>query len=370
MMQINAASPAAANTAEHAAGIGVATVADRIVVIGASLSGIDALASLIGALPANFSAPILITQHVASHSPGMLPQILSETCKLPVTHPRSPQLIEPGHVYVAPPDRHMLVRKGGYISLSHGPHENFARPAIDPLFRSCALVYGPAVIGVVLTGQLDDGTAGLLAVKACGGTTIVQDPAEATAPSMPSSALRHVQVDHTCKLADMARLLTQLAADAPTDPVSDHARALIEIENRIAEGVFNVGDWWQLEQMSTPSGLNCPLCRCALYEIAEQPLLRFRCRSGHGFSALTLLSCQGDVRESQQSSLFGTLIEEITLSRRLLADPTYRGELHITGGLAARVASLEKKTAQICDWLHAMTGLVEPEPGQDGALGE
>ncbi|HTV32416.1 MAG TPA: chemotaxis protein CheB [Methylocella sp.] len=343
---------------------------DRIVVIGASFSRIDALAGLLGALPPRFPVPILIAQRIASHSPGMLPDILSEACRMPVAHPRSAQLIEPGHIYVAPPDRHMLVRIGGYISLSHGPHENFARPAIDPLFRSAALVYGPAVIGVVLTGELDDGTAGLLAVKACGGTTVVQEPAEATAPSMPLSALHHVQVDHTCRLGYMARLLTRLAADTPAEPTPDHARALMEIENRIAEGIFTVDDWWQLEQMSVPSGLNCPQCHSALYELTEQPMLRFRCRSGHGFSALTLLSRENNARESQLSAIFGILVEEITLSRRLLADPAYATDLHITSGLAARIVSLENEAAQISDWLHAMTGLVEPEPGRDDSSTE
>ena len=125
---------------------------ERVIVIGASLSGIDTLARLIAALPADFPAPILITQHVASHSPGMLPHILSGAGKLPAIHPKSPQLLEKGCIYVAPPDRHMLLAKG-YVRLSHGPHENLARPAIDPLFRSAALAYGPAVVGVVLTGQ-------------------------------------------------------------------------------------------------------------------------------------------------------------------------------------------------------------------------
>lgn len=170
---------------------------NRIVVIGASLSGIDALSTLIEALPADFPAPIFITQHVASHSPGMLPQILSGAGKLCATHPKSPELFENGHIYVAPPDRHMLIAKG-YVRLSHGPQENLARPAIDPLFRSAALAYGPAVIGVVLTGQLDDGTAGLLAIKDHGGTTMVQEPNEATARSMPLSALRHVPIDYRC----------------------------------------------------------------------------------------------------------------------------------------------------------------------------
>lgn len=209
----------------------------------------------------------------------------------------------------------MLVEKG-YVRLSHGPHENFARPAVDALFRSAAVAYGPAVIGVVLTGQLDDGTAGLLAIKDRGGTAIVQEPSEAAAPSMPSSALRHVPVDHRCGLAEMAGLLTRLACDDPSGAASEaDTQALIETENRIAQGVFRVEDWWNFEQMSTPSGYNCPTCRSAVYEVNDKRLLRFRCRSGHAFSARSLLSGQADARKNLLSSVFGVLVEETGLSR-------------------------------------------------------
>jgi two-component system, chemotaxis family, protein-glutamate methylesterase/glutaminase len=335
----------------------------RIVVIGASLSGIDALRKLIGGLPADFPAPILICQHVAAHSPGLLPHILTDAGKLKAIHPRTLQVLEAGIIYVAPPDRHMLVEHG-YVRLSHGPHENFARPAVDPLFRSAAIAYGPAVVGIVLTGQLDDGTAGLLAIKDRGGTTIVQEPSEAAAPSMPTSALRHVPIDHRCGLDEMAKLLTDLARDDPSrvepEPGSE---ALIEAENRIAEGVFRVEDWWSFEHMSTPSGYNCPICRSAVYEVKDKRLLRFRCRSGHAFSALSLLSGQADARENLLSSVFGVLVDEVTLTKRLLSMPEYASEPHISGGLAARATELEIQSGQVSGWLHALTGLVEPEPG-------
>jgi len=127
---------------------------------------------------------------------------------------------------------------------------------------------------------------------------------------MPQSALRHVDVDHRCTLDEMAKLLVDLANDAPTEPAPRAAEALLETENRIAEGVFNLGDWWRVEQMSKPSGLNCPECRSALYELREERILRFRCRSGHAFSALSLVSGQADAREAQLSSIFGGMIED------------------------------------------------------------
>jgi two-component system chemotaxis response regulator CheB len=236
------------------------------------------------------------------------------------------------------------------------------RPAVDPLFRSAALAYGPAVVGVVLTGQLDDGTAGLMAIKDRGGVAIVQEPAEATAQSMPRSALRHVKVDYQCRLSEMADLLTALARDAPGEPPTTDAEALLETEDRIARGDFSVEDWWRIERMSEPSGLNCPTCRSALYEVADKRLLRFRCRSGHGFSALSLLSGQADARENLLSSVFGALIEEATLAKRLLGMPEYAAEPHIAGGLAGRVSELETESGRVCEWLHMLTGLVEPEP--------
>ena len=341
---------------------------DRIVVIGASLSGIDALCELISKLPKDFPAPVFITQHVASHSPGMLPYLLSKAGPLRAVHPKSGTIFEPGTVYVAPPDRHMLLEKG-HIRLSHGPHENLARPAIDPLFRSAAANYGPAVVGVVLTGQLNDGTSGLLAIKDRGGFTIVQEPSEATARSMPLSAIRHMKVDRVCTLEQMSHLLVELANDAPpeTEPALEK---LMEIENRIAEGVFNVEDWWSLEQMSFPAGLNCPTCRSALYELKDQRVLRYRCRSGHAFSAQSLLSGQADAREAYLSSLFGALIEEATLAKRLRSEPLFAEDSQTAESLSNRVDELDAEANQVSRWLHAMSGLVEPEPSMSDRPGE
>jgi two-component system chemotaxis response regulator CheB len=209
---------------------------------------------------------------------------------------------------------------------------------------------------------LDDGTAGLLAIKDRGGVTIVQDPSEATAPSMPLSAIRHVKIDYLCNLAEMASLLVVLAHDdAPSEAEHDIWK-LMEIENRIAEGIFSVEDWWGLEQMSTPSGFNCPDCRSALYELNDKRILRFRCRSGHGFSAQSLLSAQADAREMHFSSIFGALIEEATLAKRLRSDQRYGEDSNIADGLSSRVDVLEREATQVCEWLHIMTGLVQPEP--------
>lgn len=333
---------------------------DRIIVIGASLNGITALMQLVHDLPKDLTAPVLITQHVASHSPGILPHLLSQAGSLPAVHPSDREELKPGHVYVAPPDRHMLV-VGNLVRLSHGPKENMSRPAIDPLFRTAATAYGAGAVGVVLTGQLDDGTAGLLAIKDRGGVAIVQDPHEASAASMPQSALRHVAVDHICKIAEIPPLLVALAKDPPLDrPVGPIQ--LMEIENRIALGTSTVDDWWDLARASSPAGLSCPDCHCSLYEIADKRVVRFRCRSGHGYSAESLLSGQETAREALLASIYGALLEEAALAARLSTLPGEVEDAAQVTYLQERTARLRGEAEQVNAWMRTTTGLVAPEP--------
>jgi two-component system chemotaxis response regulator CheB len=181
----------------------------QIVVIGTSAGGIEALRRLAAALPNDFGAPICVVMHTAPESPGTLHEILGRAGPLTAVNPLDGEQLRPGRIYVAPPDRHMVLEPGR-VRITRGPRENRFRPAIDPLFRSAAQVFGPAAIGVILTGNLDDGTAGLQAIKRLGGTTIVQDPSDAAYPSMPQTALRHTAVDHVVTLDDVAPLLTRL----------------------------------------------------------------------------------------------------------------------------------------------------------------
>ena len=183
---------------------------NQIVVMGASGGGIETLRTLLHALPANFPLPICIVVHSAPEAPGLLAEILNRVGPLKVSHGRNHERLVGGHVYVAPPDCHLLVEPGR-LRVTKGPRENRFRPAIDPLFRSAAQVYGPGAIGAVLTGSLDDGTAGLWAIKQLGGTAIVQDPADAECPDMPASALRHVEVDYWLPLAAIPEVISDVA---------------------------------------------------------------------------------------------------------------------------------------------------------------
>lgn len=325
-------------------------MSSRLFVIGASHSGLQALCALLADLPANFPAPVFIVQHAAREGHSRLPELLAKAGPLPASHPRPGESIRPGHIYVAPPDHHMLVRPK-YVWLSRGPRENHTRPSVDPLFRSAALAYGTAVVGVVLTGYLDDGTAGAIAVKARGGTVIVQNPADATAPSMPRSALNHVpDVDHCGDVKEIAALLVQLANDDPPTVTSLEARALLEIEDRAAEGKMTSSDWGVLAGMGRFNGLSCPECHGPLCELPDRHMLRFRCRCGHAYSAQSLASAKSEEADSIRSALRAALIEESALAERVLAEPTYRQETEFTGEIGGRVSRLMVEAHQIQNW--------------------
>jgi two-component system, chemotaxis family, protein-glutamate methylesterase/glutaminase len=160
----------------------------------------------------------------------------------------------------------------------------------------------------------------------------------------------------------MAVLLAALADDDPPSLPAEELQKLMDVENRIAEGIFRVEDWWAPEQMSLPSGLNCPTCSSALYELKDPRILRYRCRSGHAFTGQSLLSGQADAREAHLSSLFGALIEEATLAKRLRGEPLFADDSFAAESLVKRVESLDRQANQVSDWLHEMSGLVEPEP--------
>ena len=210
--------------------------AKQIVVLGASAGGIEALRTIVAMLPPDFPAPICVVVHTAPQAPAVLDEILSRAGALAATNATSGEHALPGHIYVAPPDCHLLIEPGT-LRVTKGPKENGFRPAIDPLFRSAAQVYGPGAIGVVLSGSLDDGTSGLWTIKRLGGMAIVQDPDEAMFPGMVESAIAHVPVDHVVRLAQLAPLIVGLttpaveAAPQPTVPEQVDVKVKIAAEH-------------------------------------------------------------------------------------------------------------------------------------------
>jgi two-component system chemotaxis response regulator CheB len=229
------------------------------------------------------------------------------------------QPIERGHVYVAVPDRHLLL-VDSVIRLGEGPRENMVRPAIDPLFRSAALAYGPRVIGVVLTGMLNDGASGLHAIKACGGMAVVQNPLDAEAEQMPLAALQATNVDHVAPASDLGRLLTVLV-DSEAGPLLPLPPDL-RLEVQIAAGARLGSD--RLKLIATPSALSCPDCHGVLSETRDSHPLRYRCQIGHAYTAEVLASHNGEVDEAIRIAM-RVMEERVTLVERMALDARQTG---------------------------------------------
>jgi two-component system chemotaxis response regulator CheB len=288
--------------------------ARRIVVIGASSGGIEALETIVSRLPAGFPAPICVVVHTSPEAPGVLDFVLRQAGPLAAINAASGDRLEDGHIYVAPPDHHLLVEPG-QLRLTRGPKENRFRPAIDPLFRSAAQVFGPGAIGVVLTGQLDDGTAGLWTIKQLGGVAIVQDPSDARYPSMPESAIRHVAVDYVVRLDELAATLSQVVAEPVHARKPTQAPKSLAIEVAIArqENAVESG----VEELGEPSSFACPDCQGVLLQLKESPPLRFRCHTGHAYSVQSLVAAINDGIEDSLWSAIRALEEGALLMEQL-----------------------------------------------------
>jgi two-component system, chemotaxis family, protein-glutamate methylesterase/glutaminase len=315
-------------------------VANRnIVVMGASAGGLTALNRITKQLPDNLNAAVFIVWHVSPYSTSLLPDILSRSGKLEAKHPADGESIQKGKIYVAPPDRHLLL-EAGRIRVAKGPKENRFRPAVDPLFRSAAYAYGARVVGVVLTGALDDGTAGLWAIKDRGGIAVVQDPAEAEQPSMPSSALNNVQIDYCLPISEIPPLLvtlTQQTVEEAGPPVSKQ----LEIETKIALGADSAE--LDVTQLGKISEFTCPDCHGSLTKINNGSLQRFRCHTGHSFSNSTLLA---EVTDSVEQALWNTIraVEErIRLLKNLAQNASNLKQTELSSALSRELQQNEHR---------------------------
>jgi len=298
--------------------------------------------------------------HTAPQSPGVLHQILTRAGSLPAVSPRDAERLKPGHIYVAPPDFHLILEPGR-VRITKGPRENRFRPAIDPLFRSAAQVFGPAAIGVVLTGNLDDGTAGLWTIKQLGGTAVVQDPVDALYPSMPASAVRHVQVDHVVPIAMLAPLLVTLTAAPVPAPASDKVPEIVEVEVNIARDQSAVAAG--VTGLGVPSQYACPDCHGVLLEIKEAGRIRFRCHTGHAYSAESLIAAVG---EGIEDALWNAIraLEEAGLLMHRMAD---HFRISHSAEDAERLMAQAAEARRQSDLISAMAGAREPLPAKVAA---
>jgi two-component system, chemotaxis family, protein-glutamate methylesterase/glutaminase len=279
------------------------------IAVGASLGGVDALRFLVSGLPPDLPATVAIVQHVGAHE-SILPSILSASGPLAAVHATDGERYRHGKIYVAPPDRHLVV-EGAVLRLLHSAKENFARPAIDPLFRSAAVELGARSVGVILTGQLDDGAAGLEAIQACGGSTLVQYPADAFAREMPENASRFA--DDMLPLKLMASRLVELTGRAsaarprPANPrgnpaanpggdtddaAHEAARQQVAIEQLAWRG--DRVPPAALSQIAVPSTFTCPECSGTLWRVSDSGLVRYRCHTGHAYSLKSLSAGRRD----------------------------------------------------------------------------
>jgi two-component system, chemotaxis family, protein-glutamate methylesterase/glutaminase len=295
-----------------------------IICIGASAGGVEVLIDLMRELPADLPAAVFVVVHVAPNSSTVLPAVLNRAGKLPASHASPDEPIRKGRIYVARPDMHLLVKDGEHprVVLGRGPKENSARPAVDPLFRSAARAFGPRVIGVVLSGSLDDGTVGLDVIKRAGGIAVVQDPEEALFPGMPRSAVENVAVDHIIPRSQIASLLVRLANE-PVPHVEVRMSNQIKQEADMAE--LDAGSIQSHDRPGTPSGFTCPECHGTLFELSEGHLIRFRCRTGHAYSAESLMAEQGDNLEAAMYTAMTALKERSALADRLSQRARERG---------------------------------------------
>lgn len=306
-----------------------------IIVLGSSSGGVQALPKLISGLPVDLQAAVFIVLHTRPDGPGFLPEIIRKTSALPVRHGVDGEKILQNRVYVAPPDHHLMV-DGNRVRLVRGPKENRHRPAIDALFRTAAESYGPRVIGVILTGYLDDGTAGLNAIKTHGGIAIVQDPKDATATGMPESALRNVQVDHCVPLAEMPALLIRLAKQ----------RAVIRKRKGVGKMSKRSMPPRDMEkQFGRPTPFVCPECNGPLWETTSGRSLQFRCHVGHAYSPDSLLADHADSLERALWSAVRTFDEQAALLRRLAERNVH--PLTIGANLEDRAREHEKNAESI-----------------------
>jgi two-component system chemotaxis response regulator CheB len=264
----------------------------RCIVIGASAGGFEVVVDIASRLPADLPAPVFVVMHVPAYQPSYLPFILNRSGKLHAIHPSDGKKIESGFIYVAPPDHHLLI-DDGHVAVKRGPKENGFRPSIDALFRSAAYSYGSAVIGVVLSGALHDGTSGLWTIKRLGGIAVVQDPFDAEYASMPRSALEYVDADHTVKAAEVSGLLVQLANEPAERETIARDEGEKELDDRIATEVqIAAGTNVSQEKILGLGELvpyTCPECSGSLIRIKEGNLSRFRCHTGHGYTEDALL---------------------------------------------------------------------------------
>ena len=326
-----------------------------VIVIGASAGGVGSLQRVVERLPATLPASIFVTLHVPEDVRSVLPRILQRAGNLPAVHAENGAAIEIGHIYIAPPGFHMTVERER-VRVTRGAREHGHRPAIDPLFRSAALIFGPRVIGVVLSGQRDDGTLGLVEIKRAGGVAVVQDPDDTPFPSMPRSAIAHVNVDHILPADEIGRMLERLVMEGQSAEKRPSGREKI-VQDEL-ESLTRHED--EREKPGQPSPYSCPDCGGVLWELKDGELLRFRCRVGHAYNQETLLSAQARTVEEALWTSLRALEEQASIKRRIAERMRQQTHGAVADQLTRRAQQIEEQAEQVRALLMNGVGANEP----------
>jgi two-component system, chemotaxis family, protein-glutamate methylesterase/glutaminase len=313
-----------------------------IIVIGGSSGATTPLKQILGRLPVDLPAAVFVVLHIPAQGLGILSTVARAAGPLPIVQAESGMIIRNGQVYLAAPDHHLLVLQS-HVMLGRGPRENMVRPAIDPLFRSAALQYGPRVIGVVLSGLLSDGAAGLNAIKRCGGMTLVQDPADAIVDEMPLRALEGTTVDLCVPGARIGDVLIDLVREPagaafPTPPE-------IRLEVEIAAGERIGSD--RLTALADPAALTCPSCGGVLSRVKMGQPLRFRCQVGHAYTADALAKEQESRVDEALRVALRIIEERAELVQRMADDGRRSGRVSVAQIYDARAAEYREYTDMI-----------------------
>lgn len=322
-----------------------------IVVVGFSAGGIDPLLRLVGNLPADFPGAVFVVHHFPPRSVSALPSILKRATTIGVAQAVDREPILPGRIYVARPDQHLLL-EAGRVRLTHGPREQGHRPAIDPLFRSAAHAYGARVAGVILSGTLDDGTAGLMEIKAHGGVALVQQPEEASYPGMSLSAIRNVPVDYVASAQELAKILDRLArgheqSSAPSADFDAHSFDPAVHRDTPDPAVAGSASLRHPEELGGAATMVCPECGGVLFESERGEFLHFRCHVGHAYSEEALFASQSRALEGALWSAVRALEEKADLSRRLSERSGRRGLPRAAAQFEASAREAERGSALI-----------------------
>jgi len=341
-----------------------AAVRRDVAVVGASAGGVEALTSVVRGLSADIPLAIAVVLHLPATAESRLADILSRAGALPAEPARHGARLEHGRIAVAPPDRHLIVSDDRTFLLD-GPRENGFRPAIDPLFRSAARSFGPRAIGVILSGTMDDGVAGLAAIQSFGGTTIVQDPEDALASGMPKAALETMTPDHIVPATSMGRLLDEVSRrEASYDTVDDRPRGdrRRPLGTRERADLSLVAD--PMELLPHGVDLACPECGGALQEVLVGPMSRFRCRTGHVYSPVTLLETKGTELEAALWAAVRTLEEEASVAGRLAARSRENGASAAARRFETRQGNAAQRADVVREALHSIGGISQEGPDE------